>query len=107
MKKFVCTSSHIDYLPFKKLATRCKPAVRSYSLTTEMGVLQTASLKSFYAYVNRTLFPKPNLGPLYSHIDPDTLLHLDTNKANTFNNYFHSVFTLDNGTLPNFPLHAY
>ena len=28
-------------------------------------------------------------------------------KANAFNSYFHSVFTLDNGTLPNFPLRTY
>ena len=49
-----------------------------------------------YAYVNRILSPKPNFGPLYSHTDPNTLLHIGTDKANAFNNYFHSVFSHDN-----------
>ena len=73
---------------------------------TEIKVLQAASLKSFFAYVNRTLPLKPNLGPLNSHTVPNTLLHLDMNKANTFNNYYHSVFTFDKSTLPNFPLYT-
>ena len=69
-----------------------------------MKVLQIASLKSFYAYVNRTIYYKLNFGPLFSLADPNTLLHLDMEKANTFNSYFYNVFTLDNSSLPNFPL---
>ena len=69
-----------------------------------MKVLQIASLKSFYAYVNRTIYCKLNFGPLFSLTDPNTLLYLDMDKANTFNSYFHNVFTLDNSSLPNFPL---
>ena len=86
------------------IAIRCRFEVRSYRrLTTELKVLQAASLKSLYAYVNHTLSPKPNLVPLYGHTDPNTLLYLFMiHKA--FNNYFPSVFTLDDGTLPNFPL---
>ena len=71
-----------------------------------MKVIQAASHKAFYAYINHTLSPKPNLGLLYSLIDPNTLLHLDMDKANAFNNYFHSVFACDNGALSNFPLHT-
>ena len=47
---------------------------------------------------------KTNLGLLYSHTDPNTLLHLGMDKANAFNTYLCSVFTLDYVTLCNFLL---
>ena len=54
-KKFIRTFFRLDYLTFQKLASRCRSEVRSYRLTTEMKVLQAASFKSFYAYINRTI----------------------------------------------------
>ena len=104
LQKFFRTRSRLDYLTFKKLASRCGTKVRFYRFSTEIKVMLAASLKSFYDYVNRILSPKPKLRLLYSHTNPNTLLNFDIDKANAFNNYFHSVFTLDNGTLPNFLL---
>ena len=73
---------------------------------TEIKVLQAVglSLKSFYAFVKCTVSPKPNLRPLNSLTDPNTLLHPDIHNAIAFNIYFYSVFTLNNLSLPNFPL---
>jgi len=55
---------------------------------------------TFYRFVNGKLSCKSGVGPLKT--DCDQLILDDTEKAEILNNYFMSIFTADNGNLPDF-----
>ena len=64
-------------------------------------MLQTKSLGVFYKFVDNKLNNRSGIVPLEdAH---GNLLMNDNEKAILLNNYFYSAFTIDNGTLPNFP----
>lgn len=87
---------------FRKLASRCRAGIRAHRSSCEFKVLRAASLKAFYGYVNRAMSPKTGIGPVHDMADPNNLLYDNMDKANAFNVYFQSVFTHDNGLLPDF-----
>jgi len=55
---------------------------------------------TFYRFVNGKLSCKSGVGPLKN--DCGKLILDDTEKAERLNNYFISVFTADDGNLPDF-----
>ena len=101
-KRFTRTRSNSDYAIFRKLASRCRADIRAHRSSCEMKVLRAASLKAFYGYVNCAMSPKTGIGPVHDMSDPNNLLYDNVDKANAFNVYFQSVFTHDNGLLPDF-----
>ena len=66
----------------------------------ELSVINKSNLGSFYRFVNKKLTCKSGVGPL--QLDSITIITDDEEKANLLNNYFSSVFTVDDGTLPPF-----
>ena len=66
----------------------------------EERVLGANNLGAFYRFVNSKMGRTNGIAPL---LDPmGNLLLSDQEKADLLNNYFCSVFTDDNGRLPNF-----
>lgn len=56
-----------------------------------------AELTSFTKYVNNKLNGSNGIAPLKNNVGK--LVHTDTDKAELLNNYFSSVFTIDNGII--------
>ena len=64
-------------------------------------ILKANNLGAFYKFVNGKLNTHNGIAPL---TDPHgNVLTSDVDKANLLNDFFKSVFTQDNGTLPHFP----
>ena len=79
----------------------CKETITKYDIDRESKLLDTNNLGAFYKFVNGKLSNSSGIPPL---TDPaGNLLISDYEKANLLNSYFQSVFTTDNGILPNFP----
>ena len=63
--------------------------------------MEANNLGAFYRFVNNKLSAKTGIAPLFN--PAGTLLSSDSDKADLLNDYFHSVFTKDDGNLPIFP----
>ena len=86
---------------YTKISNECKLAISNFDAKREERILEANNLGSFYKFVNQKLSSSSGIAPLKS---TDGLIHtVDSEKANLLNEYFHSVFTVDNGTLPIFP----
>ena len=86
---------------YAQIVSDCKEAITNYDINRETKLLDTNSLGAFYKFVNGKLSNSSGIPPL---TDPaGNLLITDYDKSNLLNSYFQSVFTTDNGILPNFP----
>ena len=86
---------------YAQIVSDCKEAITKYDIDRESKLLDTNNLGAFYKFVNGKLSNSSGIPPL---TDPaGNLLISDCDKANLLNSYFQSVFTTDNGILPNFP----
>ena len=86
---------------YKQIAKECCDAILKFDIDRENRMLQTNNLGVFYKFVNNKLNNRSGIAPLKdAH---GNLLMNDDEKAVLLNIYFHSAFTIDNGTLPNFP----
>ena len=86
---------------YKQIAKECCDAILKFDIDRENRMLQTNNLGVFYKFVNNKLRNRSGIAPLKDA--NGNLLMNDDEKANLLNSYFHSAFTIDNGTLPNFP----
>ena len=85
---------------YKLVANECKQAILNFDSMCEERVLGANNLGAFYRFVNSKMGRMNGIAPL---LDPmGNLLLSDQEKADLLNNYFCSVFTEDNGRLPNF-----
>ena len=85
----------------KQIAKECCDAILKFDIDRENRMLQTNNLGVFYKFFNNKLNNRSEIASLKdAH---GNLLMIDDEKAILLNNYFHSAFTIDNGTLPNFP----
>ena len=66
----------------------------------QYSIINSANLGRFYRYVNGKLSCKSGVGPLMSGSNKVTVSVVE--KAELLNNYFSSVFTIDNGVFPSF-----
>ena len=64
-------------------------------------VINNSNLGGFYRYFNNTLTYKSGVGPM--RLDSGVLAIDDTTKATALNEYYCSVITLDDGSVPTFP----
>ena len=86
---------------YASIVSQCKSAILRFDLIREEKLLNANNLGAFYRFINSKLQNKNSIAPL---TDPSgQILLSDADKANLLNNYFKSVFTQDNGTLPPFP----
>jgi hypothetical protein len=73
-------------------------AVKMYNSNFENYVINCKNPKLFYSYVNNKIKQDRNTAPI---IDNDGIVHTDDSKrASIFNNFFGSVFTIDNNNVP-------
>ena len=86
---------------YRCIADLCKLKIFKFDSEREQRLLNANNLGAFYNFINRKLCSKSGIAPLKD--DKNTLLTNDVDKANLLNNYFHSVFNNDDGTLPPFP----
>ena len=70
--------------------------------TKEQAVLNKSNLGTFYRFINKKLSCRSGVGPLKS--TTGQMLLDDSSKSEALNEYFTSVFTTDDGTLPSFPI---
>ena len=86
---------------YAQIVSDCKEAITNYDIDRESKLLDTNNLGAFYKFVNGKLSNSSGIPPL---TDPaGNLLISDYDKSNLLNSYFQSVFTTDNGILPDFP----
>ena len=85
---------------YKKYAQQYDDAVKSYYSSKELDFAYSKNVSKFYAYVNSKLNSLVGIPPLLN--DDGTLAICD---SKLLNKYFASVFTMDNGNNPYFPLH--
>jgi hypothetical protein len=89
-------------LKYSNIANQCRLEIFKFEKEKEIKILQSNNLGAFYNFVNKKLSSKSGVAPLK---DPHgNLILSDIQKANLLNEYFHSVYTKDNGHLPPFPL---
>ena len=63
-------------------------------------MLNSNNLGAFYRFVNKKLSDRSGIAPLVN--DQGILISSDNERAELLNDYFVSVFTCDNGIVPNF-----
>ena len=85
---------------YKSLSRQYISAVKKLHENIESSVIEANNPRSFYSFVNDKLKEKATIPPLQT--DNGTFSY-DYDKCNLFNDYFVSVFTIDNGSLPSFP----
>ena len=89
---------------YKAYSVKCVQAIQAYYRNLENELVQSDNLGKFYRYVNGKISGRKSVPPIR-----DSSGNLITDKAlqaNTFNRYFASVFTCDDGNIPDFPRRA-
>ena len=87
---------------YSRIAHECKVEILNFDVCRENKILEANNLGAFYRFVNNKLSAKTGIAPLFNPVG--NLISSDCDKANLLNDYFHSVFTKDNGNLPVFPM---
>jgi hypothetical protein len=91
-KRFRTEACHSKY---NRIAAQCRDAVNLNVQKREETVIEKGNLGRFFRYANSKFCSKTNVGPLKM---PDGTLTIDPDqKASVLNDYFSSVFTVDNG----------
>ena len=86
---------------YRSITEECKLEIFKFDSDREEKFLQVNNLGAFYMFINKKLSSKSGVAPLRN---PDNILVTDdVDKADLLNEYFQSVFTTDDGTLPPFP----
>jgi hypothetical protein len=77
----------------------CSNAVYKFLTNREYSLVSECNLGKFYRYVNSKLVPKSGIGIIKDQQGAFT--HDDKVKSDIFNEFFSSVFTVDDGHRPN------
>ena len=85
---------------YKVAKNELRTLIRSDDLRREQKILQSKNQSVFYKFVNSKLHVKPRIPVLRSN---NEIFVTDKDKSNCFNKFFESVFTVDNGTVPQLP----
>ena len=98
-KKWRLSSSPADKQAYKIYTIKCKSALALYLRDKEMNIISSGNIGKFYRYVNNKLGNARTVHPVKIRAN-DKLSSNPVEQANAFNNYFSSVFTVDNGIIP-------
>jgi len=79
---------------YKQISIRCSHAINDFIATYENNLISPGNLGSFYRYVNDKLNGSNGIAPL--KLPNGEFIFDDTKKANLLNEYFGSVYTIDN-----------
>ena len=78
----------------------CNLEIQRFDMGRERKMLDSNNIGAFYKFINNKLSSKSGIAPLKSR--NGNILCTDDEKANLLNEYFESVFTIDNRSLPSF-----
>jgi hypothetical protein len=89
-----------DKNTFRALAKLVRVRIDAHRKEREERILKSASIQQFYAYVRGHINSSTQIGPI--HAANGAILTSDSEKAEAFNRFFHSVFTEDDANCPDF-----
>ena len=94
------SSQYEEYLAYKKVENETKKLVLQAKRKFEKKLAKEAKKKPkmFYSYLRSRTCNKSSVGPLK---DKDEVVSNDKGMANILNNFFVSVFTVENDNIPN------
>ena len=99
-RRYKLTRCPLDKARYNGIARLAKQSCFNDIKVKELSVLRSGNLKLFYSYVNSKMSSR-NLIPALS--SRDSIVCDSKGKAQLFQNHFSSVFTRDDGLLPDFP----
>jgi len=85
-------------LKYKNISKKCDEALHEFLRKKEESLINCNNVGSFYKYINSKTTNKTGVGILKDSSGVD--LTSDKSKADALNNFFCSVFTLDNNLIP-------
>ena len=85
---------------FYRLAKTVRSSIYAFRNAQEENILVNGSIKKFFNYARSRMHPSYRMGPL-KRPDGKTAIN-DTERADLFNNFFHSIFVPDDGNTPSF-----
>ena len=88
-------------MKYRTVMNDCNLEIQRFDMDRERKMLDSNNIGAFYKFINNKLSSKSGVAPLKSR--NGKILCTDDEKANLLNEYFESVFTIDNGSLPSFP----
>jgi hypothetical protein len=100
-KKFCRSGREIFKHQHRILANEIKRDIRRFNCSKEEKILNSGNVKKFYSFVRSKLVHRPSVPALISN---GRLITESSDKANILNSFFGSVFTHDDGVLPQFPV---
>ena len=87
-----------DRVVYKIIAREYELAIQSFYDSLECNIINSNNLSKLYSYVNSKLSHTSSIPPLMK--TDGSLAINDHDKCNVLNDYFASVFTIDNGVYP-------
>jgi len=98
-RKYKLIKDLSDLMKFKQCNALFKKEALKLRINEEQELFKSKDMSKFFKFVNARLKNAKTASFLKN--DDGTILHDDFEKANLFNEYFASVFTTDDGILPN------
>ena len=89
----------ITMFAFTNVSDMSRRAVKAFYCELELTVLHSNNIRSFYAYVNSHIRPRPVSPQLINPSTPNSLTSDPNMVRNIFNKYFGSVYTIDDNLL--------
>ena len=89
-------------LRYQTYASKCAATINEYHASRELRLIEQNNVGSFYKFVNGKLGQRNVIHPI-RHPADNSLISSPAEQAALFNAYFASVFTRDDGDLPEFP----
>jgi len=99
-KRWRTSSLPQDKLAYKTYVSKCRTALSTFSQDKERDIISSNNVGNFYRYVNSKLGSRKTVHPIKVCNKNNELTSDPVEQANVFNDYFASVFTVDNGVLP-------
>lgn len=85
-------------IEYNELSKKCRKTIHQHELIAENKMIESKSVGSLFKFCNKKLKHSSNVGAI---LDTNgNLLIEDCDKAKGLNNYFGSVYVVDNGKLP-------
>jgi hypothetical protein len=88
------------YSRYADVAKQCKLEITKFDTEREKKILDANNLGAFYRFVNKKLTSTSGVAPLKD--SAGNLITSDSEKANLLNQFFQSMFTIDDGSRPQF-----
>ena len=85
---------------YRKAESRCRLLIRNYEIKKENDIIRSNNLGTFYRFINNRLTNRQGIGVLTDACGAP--VNSNEGRAELLNNYFCSVCTQDDGTMPYF-----